>query len=299
MATYEIDKTIRFGIEMETVGLGRDKVAAAVRSVTGGTITRDFNHVYDRYLVTMADGRIWTVMRDGSLNNVNGANGGAEIVSPICTYSDMATVQEIARAVRKAGAKVDGSCGIHVHLDGARFAPKQAANLVNLAHKWDNFLTLALDNGRRARWCAPVNPATIQQIRDAWASLDDATLNTIWYGRRNTNPQHYDPSRYQGMNLHNIWYRGTVEFRHFNGTLHAGEIRAYICLALGMGSQALRASRMIKPDRRPVVASKAKYDWRVALIHFGLIGDEFKNVRHHLLARMTGDYNGQRLQAAA
>jgi hypothetical protein len=40
--------------------------------------------------------------------------------------------------------------------------------------------------------------------------------------RLNRQPQHYDNSRYHGVNLHNVWYRGTVEFRWFEATLHAG-----------------------------------------------------------------------------
>ena len=33
----------------------------------------------------------------------------------------------------------------------------------------------------------------------------------------------------------------------------------------------------------------AKYDFRVFLLHLGLIGDEFKTARKHLMANMPGD----------
>ena len=45
---------------------------------------------------------------------------------------------------------------------------------------------------------------------------------------------HYDKSRYHLLNLHAAFSTErpahTIEFRAFNGTLHAGEVKSYICL---------------------------------------------------------------------
>jgi hypothetical protein len=38
-------KTLRFGIEIETVGLSRTKLAEAIHSVVGGTISNDYRDV--------------------------------------------------------------------------------------------------------------------------------------------------------------------------------------------------------------------------------------------------------------
>ena len=57
--------------------------------------------------------------------------------------------------------------------------------------------------------------------------------------RRDT---HYDDSRYHCLNLHSVFQKGTVEFRLFNGTVHAGKIKAYIQLCLAIGAQALNQS---------------------------------------------------------
>jgi len=291
--TYQIDKTLRFGIEIELVKISREDACIAVRSVVGGRINRGYS-----LSVTGDDGRTWKVVRDSSLTG--GYNGwNCEIVSPICTYADIETVQEITRACRRAGAKADNSCGIHVHLDGARFNVKQAANLVRLSHKWDNFLarSLAIAPSRRATYAKPTRTDLIEKLDAKWRNLTDAQLNADWYGRYNASPEHYDNSRYHALNLHNRWYRGTIEFRHFNGTTHAGKVKSYIQLALGMGSRCLRSSRKMAADRRPVVESSARYDFRVFLIHCGLIGPEFKTARHHLLANFGGAYNGSRRAA--
>ena len=47
-----------------------------------------------------------------------------------------------------------------------------------------------------------------------------------------------------------------------------------------------RAASSRKREFRP---ESAKYDFRVFLLHLGLIGDEFKTARKHLLSAMPGD----------
>ena len=55
-------------------------------------------------------------------------------------------------------------------------------------------------------------------------------VSDAWYGYRNTSPQRYDQTRYHGLNLNSLFFRGTIELRYFKGTLHAGEVKAYLQL---------------------------------------------------------------------
>ena len=121
-------KTLRFGIEIETVGLSRTKLAEAIHSVVGGTISNDYRDVR----ITTASGRTWKVVPDGSLSG--GENSG-EIVSPVLGYDDIEELQDIIRAVRTAGARTDHSTGIHIHVGAERFDAKSVVNLVKLVHK--------------------------------------------------------------------------------------------------------------------------------------------------------------------
>ncbi len=110
-------------------------------------------------------------------------------------------------------------------------------------------------------------------------------LNRIWYGYHNRHPQHFDSTRYHGVNLHNVWYRGTVEFRWFEATLHAGKVKAYIQLVLAVATKALNG-RAASSRKRRFDPLSARYDFRVFLLHLEMIGDEFKTARKHLLARL-------------
>jgi len=130
---------------------------------------------------------------------------------------------------------------------------------------------------------------------DPWHVVDERSrpktreqMNRIWYGYHNHHPQHYDQTRYHGVNLHNVWYRGNVEFRWFQATLHAGKVKAAVQFVLAIAAKALN-SRGASSRKREFDPASAKYDFRVFLLHLGLIGDEFKSARKHLLNAMPGD----------
>jgi len=38
----------------------------------------------------------------------------------------------------------------------------------------------------------------------------------------------FGSSRYHGLNFNSYFYRRTIEFRYFEGTTHAGKVKAYV-----------------------------------------------------------------------
>ncbi|MBZ0120713.1 MAG: amidoligase family protein [Sandaracinaceae bacterium] len=282
-------KTLRFGIEIETVGLSRQALAQAIHSGVGGTLSSFDTFVRD------PQGRTWSVVHDGSLSG--GSHRSGEIVSPVLTYDDLPVLQEVVRAVRRAGARVDTSCGIHVHIDGARFDVKAVMNLVKMMHKQERLIEKALgvQQARLGSYCRPIDeaflrrleqrpPRTMQELRDAW------------YGRPNARAQRYDATRYRGLNLNSLFFRGTIEIRAFEGTLHAGEVKSNVQFALALAAKALRA-KTASSKRRDSRTDATKYEFRVFLVSgLGLIGEEFKTARLHLTKRLAGSaaWRGER-----
>ena len=61
----------------------------------------------------MADGREWKFQKDVSIAGPDSQK--CEMVTPILTYEDMETLQELVRILRKAGARSDATrgCGVH------------------------------------------------------------------------------------------------------------------------------------------------------------------------------------------
>lgn len=275
-----------FGIELEFGGITRKKAAATIAKVLNGT-PRYTGGGYDKFQVTAPDGRDWTIMYDSSVNTQGGQE--CEFVTPKCTYDDIETVQECIRALRKAGAKVDRSCGLHIHIDGANHTAQSLKNLAfTFRAKQDLIFKAVAPNRRDNTYCKPLTDNLVDNIKKI-KKLDGEKMKNAWYGTywdsRDTSA-HYHQSRYHALNLHSLWYRGTVEFRLFNSTLHAGEVRAYLNLCLAMSAAAINSKRA---SAEPLDNGNDKYAMRCWLLRLGFIGEEYANVRKHLLKNLDGN----------
>lgn len=82
-----------------------------------------------------------------------------------------------------------------------------------------------------------------------------------------------------------MFQKGTIEFRLFNSTTHAGKIKAYIQFCLAISAQALNQR---SASRQKTHSTNEKYTFRTWLLRLGLIGDEFKTARLHLLEHLDG-----------
>ena len=280
-------KTQTFGIEVEMNGISRQR-AAEVIAAHFGTRVEYQSGAYDTRLIPDAQDRKWKVVSDSSI--AGPSNEKTEFVSPICKWEDIETVQALIRALRAAGAKAHSSCGIHVHIGLGQHSPKTLRNLVNIVNAKEDLLTQALgiSGERRDRWCQPVDQAFLERLNRKKPKTLDA-FAALWYGTsgwRYHAEQHYDPSRYHLLNLHAVWQKGTCEFRAFNSTLHAGEVKSYIQLCMAISHQALTASAA--SPTRPVT-DNPKYTFRCWLLRLGFIGDEFATAREHLTKRLPGN----------
>lgn len=276
-----------FGMELEFTGLTRQKAAETIAQVIGGTVAYA-GGVYKAWTVDDAQGRKWTVESDSSVTTDGGEQ--CEFVTPKCTYDDIPTVQECVRALRKAKAKVNSSCGLHIHIDGANHTPKSLKNLVFTFRAKEDliFKAVGTQRSRLGHWCKPIDDELVDNIKKL-KTTDDSSLRSTWYDTYrdwHDESAHYHASRYHALNLHSLWYRGTVEFRLFEATLHAGEIRAYITLCLAMSAQAINAKRA---SADVLDNGNDKYAMRCWLLRLGFIGDEFKACREHLLKRLDGN----------
>lgn len=280
-------KNQTFGIEIETSGITREKAAKLIAEYFGTTSRFDGGY-YNVYSAKDNKGRTWKCMYDSSIVARNN-NEKCEVVSPILTYDDMADLQEIVRILRRNGAKSSAQkqCGIHVHIGVGNHTIKTLKNLVNYMSSYQDVIykALAIDPARE-RWCQKLEPMLIDKFNqrglDTWAKGE-----TAWYGegREDGKYQHYNNTRYHGLNLHAVFSKGTIEFRLFNGTLHAGEIRSYITFCLAMSNFCLNA-RSIRRSRKNQFNDK--YTMYEMLCRIGIKGEEFKVVRDHLTKHLSG-----------
>ena len=287
-------KTRRFGVEIEMTGITRCAAAKAIQKVLGGSI----NHVggsYDKYTVGDEKGRKWQIVYDSSIyaRKKNGDFASdyykVEMNSPILEFEDLDLLQEVIRALRKEGAITgpDYDCGTHIHIDAADYTPQQIRNLVNLWSSKEDFLWDALQvSSARSNYCKKINRTFVEQLNRRKPRTMDG-IKRLWYAETDSSPnQHYNPTRYHALNLHSFFQQGHYEIRACNASLHAGEVKAQILLALAISNAAVT-----KKYCSPAVShsDNMRYSFRVFLLNLGFIGDEYKNYRTHLLKHLSGN----------
>lgn len=225
-----------FGVEVEFNGISRATAAQVLADYFAAQVRRR-GDTYDTHEVCDQQARVWKVVSDASIDAPYDQR--CELVTPICRWDDIPVLQEIIRKLRAAGAQAHPSCGIHVHVGRGEHTAKTLRNLVNMVNAKEDLLTQALGITafRREHWCKPVDQRFLTQLNQHKPQDDDA-LARLWYNehsdyaverRKNC---HYDDSRYHLLNLHATFTKGTIEFRAFASTLHAGKIKAYVQLVV-------------------------------------------------------------------
>ena len=289
------------GVEVEMNNITRKEAAmlAATFFGTGRYEDTARRNGYYTWSAWDAQGREWKFQRDVSIAGPDDEK--CEMVTPILTWDDIETLQELCRQLRHKGAKSDATrgCGVHIHIGANGHTPQTLRNLANIMASHEDLLTAALnlDTSRINRYCRTVNrvflsrvnqkkPKTMSALADLWYNTQNAS-----YGRN----QHYNDSRYHMLNLHATFTKGTVEFRLFQfdapttdrkGGIHAGQLKSYIqlCLALSQMAKTVRSA-----SAKPQQNENPKYAMRTWLLRLGFIGDEFKTARDLFTNRLEGD----------
>ena len=283
---------LRFGVEIETAERNPSQVTRTIADHYRGSpsLSDDEEELHwedcdDDYcegcrdtpptIFNTARGHRWECVYDGSVNSNNGRH--AEIRTPVYNYRDIPELQEVVRSVRGAGSEVNRSCGIHIHVDGNNFHrnPRGVRNLAMLVYHYEPLFEQAFN--RNDRWntgyCGRMNTTFYQRLRDLQSNtltLNQVTNITSGSGRN-------------GLNLGALTYdyRNTIEYRWFYSTLHAGKVKALVQFALALTAYSLSirnptGSRM-EGTHRP------RERWERFIRRIGLVGNEFRTARQHLL----------------
>jgi hypothetical protein len=238
----------------------------------------------------MYDGSICTQKKTAGHKISASKEYSVELVSPILNYEkDMKDLQEIVRKLRKAGAfsEQQNCTGIHIHLDGRDHTPRSIRNFMNIIYSRNDLLYEALQiEQRRMYYCKKMDKSLVERMNKK-KPTSMKQIEEIWYqGYSDRRERHYHESRYHFLNLHSLFNGcGTLELRGFNGTLHAGKIRSFVVLALGMNHQAL--TQKSASSKKPQIENP-KFSMRTWLNRIGFIGEDFKNCREHLCKHLEG-----------
>lgn len=294
-------KNQTIGVEVEMNNITRQKAAKVAADFfgTGRFENTAGRNGYSTWSAWDAQGREWKFQKDVSIAGPDEQK--CELVTPILTYGDIETLQELCRQLRHAGAKSDVSrgCGVHIHIGAQGHTPQSLRNLANIMASHESLIAeaLKLDRGRMSRYCRTVDPNFLAKVNSRKPKTM-AQLADIWYtshGASYGRSHHYNDSRYHMLNLHATFTKGTVEFRLFQfdeptaerrGGIHAGQLKSYIQLCLAL-SQMAKDVRTASP--KPQQNENPKYAMRTWLLRLGFIGEEFATARDFLTRNLSGD----------
>jgi hypothetical protein len=178
-----------FGVEIECL-VARENVDAAA-AVTG------VDYQYEGY--NHKDGKKhFKFVTDGSLSA-----GGIECVSPILRGADgRKAMRNICDTLNRASAKVDKSCGLHVHIGASHLTEQEYANVFcnyfYLETLIDSFMAASRRNNYYCRSIQGCNPQ--------------------YYGSREGISFLFGCDRYYKINPISYQRHGTIEFRQHQGT---------------------------------------------------------------------------------
>ena len=304
-------KNQTIGVEVEMNSITRQKAAKVAADFfgTGRFENTAGRNGYSTWSAWDAEGREWKFQKDVSIAGPDEQK--CELVTPILTYQDIETLQELCRQLRHNGAKSDASrgCGVHIHIGAQGHTPQSLRNLANIMASHESLIAeaLKLDRSRMSRYCRTVDPNFLAKVNSRKPKTM-AQLADIWYtshGASYGRSHHYNDSRYHMLNLHATFTKGTVEFRLFQfdeptaerrGGIHAGQLKSYIQLCLAL-SQMAKDVRTASP--KPQQNENPKYAMRTWLLRLGFIGEEFATARDFLTRNLSGDTAFRHGRAAA
>ncbi len=188
----------KFGVEAEFFGMSQDDAVAFLNEDGVDAVNNGYTH---------AVSTSWRVTEDGSVSNE-----GCELVSPILGYKDgFNETRKAVGTLRRAGAQLNSTCGLHVHHNAAGLQPPQVAEIA--AH-WAIFQPtinrIVSPSRSYNEYARPLENAR------RWAQ------DVLRYGNENGNYSYF--GRYQAVNLSSLNVHGTIEFRQHQGTLNGDKI---------------------------------------------------------------------------
>lgn len=205
-------RDLKFGVEIEFFGANYVTVIEKLRAE--GIQVADFSG-YTHKVIPQ-----WKITTDASVTGRDtGLMRGLELVSPIL-YGDngLDELEKVYRVLISCGAKVDVTCGTHVHFDISDFTTQDCKNFLNLYYNYQGVINyLVPPSRRRNQYCSTLRKTQLETINlPVVSSISDITR--VLYDRYNT------------VNLQSYIKYGTIEIRQHGGTLNFDKMEAWIVL---------------------------------------------------------------------
>ena len=202
---FRFDRT--FGIEIEAYGCDSHELARRITEAGVHTTYEGYNHTTREH---------WKIVYDASLNGRN----SFEVVSPVLKGEEgIRQLEIVTRILNEMDAKVNRSCGLHVHIGVEDYKLKDwkrlFKNYIKMETTIDAFMPLSR-RGNSNQYCRSLKKSNYKQKIDNSSNLRELQ-NTLVNG-----------NRYHKLNTQAYWRQKTVEFRQHSGTVNFDKISNWV-----------------------------------------------------------------------
>jgi len=212
-----------YGIEIEFIG-SRSRVAECISRLGVACQLESYNHNTRSH---------WKVVTDASLGSYNNAG---EVVSPILSGAQgLRELELVCQGLEEAGATVNRSCGLHIHLDCRDLSVAECQTVFKRYSDYERNIDRIMPRSRRgnARWCGTIADSSVKRNN---YSTKQSLSNAI--------------GRYYKVNLTNIASRGSIEFRQHSGTVNFTKIKNWLTFLQEFMARSIELTGVARTPRR-------------------------------------------------
>ena len=193
-----------FGIEIEAYNCTRERLARELTAAGINVQVEGYNHTDHT--------DHWKLVTDSSLSG----NNTFELVSPILHGEQgLEELEKVCWVLDLCNAKVNDTCGLHVHMDAAEFDLSTWKNLIltykRLEGVIDNFMPRSRRNNHYCKTLTAITENSIKHARNI------GELRAAFFH-----------NRYHKVNLEAYARHRTVEFRQHGGSTNFTKMSAWI-----------------------------------------------------------------------
>lgn len=193
-----------FGIEIEAYNCTRERLARELTAAGINVQVEGYNHTDHT--------DHWKLVTDSSLSG----NNTFELVSPILHGEQgLEELEKVCWVLDLCNAKVNDTCGLHVHMDAAEFDLTTWKNLILTYKRLEGVIDNFMPHSRRNnRYCKALTSITENSIKHA---RNIGELRAA-----------FSHNRYHKVNLEAYTRHRTVEFRQHGGSTNFTKMSAWI-----------------------------------------------------------------------
>lgn len=200
-----------FGVELEMIGLGIADVNALFRKNKIKCSIEYGGYGNDDFFTK------WAIKTDSSIKH---QGKSCEVSSPILKGAKgLRTLAKVCQLLVDNGARVNKSCGLHVHVGGRGLSNKAIRTIVSRYSDWEDEIDSVMPMARRGN------------------------KNTYAKSMKQYDEEKY--SRYYKINLLALEDYGTLEFRHHHGSVDPASVVNWVKFVLNF----VENSKLVSQDR--------------------------------------------------